>query len=99
MSSMFDLSGRVAIVTGGNGGIGLGFAKGLVKAGASVSIWGRNADKLEAAKAELASFGTAVTALRCDVGDEEDVARCFEQVLETMAAWMAVLPMPVSAAG
>ena len=43
--SMFDLSGRVAVITGGNGGIGLGFAQGLAAAGCAVSIWGRNEKK------------------------------------------------------
>ena len=44
-SAIFDLSGHVALVTGGNGGLGLAMAKGLVKAGAKVAIWGRNEDK------------------------------------------------------
>ena len=43
MASDFDLTGRVAIVTGGNGGIGLGMAKALARAGCAVSVWGRNA--------------------------------------------------------
>jgi 2-deoxy-D-gluconate 3-dehydrogenase len=51
--SMFDLTGRVAVVTGGNGGIGLGMAKGLAAAGASVVVAARNAGKAEAAVAEL----------------------------------------------
>ncbi len=42
MAEDFDLSGRTAIVTGGNGGIGLGIAKALARAGCAVSIWGRN---------------------------------------------------------
>ena len=43
--NIFDLSGRVAVVTGGNGGIGLGIAQALNAAGCNVSIWGRNAEK------------------------------------------------------
>ena len=43
---LFDLSGRVALVTGGNGGIGLSMAQGLAEAGADVAIWGGNAQKL-----------------------------------------------------
>ena len=53
MTDDFNLSGRVAIITGGNGGIGLGMAKALVRAGCSVSIWGRNAEKNSDALAEL----------------------------------------------
>ena len=40
--SLFDLTGKIAIITGGNGGIGLAYGKGLVKSGAKVAIWGRN---------------------------------------------------------
>ena len=54
---MFDLTGKVAIVTGGNGGIGLGFARGLAKAGAAVAVWGRNESKNADAVAELAGLG------------------------------------------
>ncbi|MGA7972280.1 MAG: SDR family NAD(P)-dependent oxidoreductase, partial [Pseudolabrys sp.] len=50
---MFDLTGRVALITGGNGGIGLGIATGLAQAGAAVMITGRDAGKAEAALAEL----------------------------------------------
>ena len=53
MSKMFDLTGRVALVTGGNGGIGLGMATGLARAGATVMVAGRNAAKNEAAVAGL----------------------------------------------
>ena len=66
---LFDLSGRVAVVTGGNGGIGLGLARGLAKAGADLSIWARNEEKTAAPKAELEALGAKVHALRCDVLD------------------------------
>ena len=52
--NMFDLTGRVAVVTGGNGGIGLGIAQALASSGCNVSIWGRNADKNQAAVATMA---------------------------------------------
>jgi len=68
--SAFDLSGRVALVTGGNGGIGLGIARGLAKAGAAVAIAGRNAEKNAAAREELKALGAACEALEVDVSDE-----------------------------
>ena len=52
--SIFDLTGRVAVITGGNGGIGLGIAQALSSAGCNVSIWGRNADKNASAAATMA---------------------------------------------
>jgi NAD(P)-dependent dehydrogenase (short-subunit alcohol dehydrogenase family) len=57
--SLFDLSGRVALVTGGNGGIGLGMAKGMAAAGAAVAIAGRDAKKAEAALAQLGPKATS----------------------------------------
>ena len=80
---MFDLSGKVALVTGGNGGIGLGFAEGLAEHGAGVCIWGTNEEKNAAAKAKLQSYGGKVAALRCDVSDEHQVEDAFAQTVET----------------
>ena len=70
---MFDLTGKVALVTGGNGGIGLGFAEGLAEHGAGVCIWGTNEEKNAAAKEKLLTYGGQVEALRCDVSDEDQV--------------------------
>ena len=67
LMTMFDLTGRVAIVTGGNGGIGLGMAKGLAAAGASVVVACRNATKAEAALAELGGNSHFIA---FDVADE-----------------------------
>ena len=67
---MFDLKGRVAIVTGGNGGIGLGMARGLAGAGASVVVVGRNAEKSDAAVHELGTLGADAFAVTTDVTDE-----------------------------
>ncbi|MGH7392489.1 MAG: SDR family NAD(P)-dependent oxidoreductase [Candidatus Rokuibacteriota bacterium] len=70
---MFDLKGRVAIVTGGNGGIGLGMARGLAAAGARVVVAGRNAAKSKAAVAELARLGPDPLAIEVDVALETSV--------------------------
>ncbi len=78
---MFDLSGKTAIVTGGNGGIGLGFARGLAKAGANVAIWGRNKAKNDAAAAELFSL-TDVLAVQCDVADEAAIENAFAETID-----------------
>lgn len=80
--SLFDLKGKTALVTGGNGGIGLGFAEGLARAGADVAIWGTNDDKNKAASARLEEHGTRVAAFRCDVGEEADVDAAFAATLE-----------------
>ena len=60
---MFDLKGKVAIVTGGNGGIGLGMARGLAKAGASVVVAARNKEKSNAAARELQALGASAIAI------------------------------------
>jgi 2-dehydro-3-deoxy-D-gluconate 5-dehydrogenase len=72
---VFDLKGRVAIVTGGNGGIGLGMARGLAAAGASVAVVGRNAEKSHAAVRELGQLGAEAIAITADVTDEATVGR------------------------
>ena len=70
---MFDLKGKVAIVTGGNGGIGLGMARGLAKAGASVVVAARNKEKSNAATRELQGLGASALAISVDVADEKSV--------------------------
>ena len=71
---MFDLGGRVAIVTGGNGGIGLGMACGLAAAGARVVVAGRNREKSRAAVAKLDGLGKAgALAIEVDVTDPASV--------------------------
>ncbi|MBC3193578.1 SDR family oxidoreductase [Pseudonocardia sp. C8] len=82
MSGLFDLTGHVALVTGGNSGIGLGMARGLAQCGADVCIWGTNTERNEKAATELAAHGTRVRALHCDVGDEDAVTTAFAATLE-----------------
>jgi NAD(P)-dependent dehydrogenase (short-subunit alcohol dehydrogenase family) len=80
----FDLAGKVALVTGGNRGIGFGIAQAVAQAGADIAIWGTNADKNAEAKAELAKSGRKVIALQCDVGDEAAVDAAFARTLEEL---------------
>jgi NAD(P)-dependent dehydrogenase (short-subunit alcohol dehydrogenase family) len=80
---VFDLTGRVAVVTGGNGGIGLGIARGLAQAGATLAIWARDRVKSEAAVKELEALGARALAVPCDVSDEAQLARA---VADTVAA-------------
>jgi NAD(P)-dependent dehydrogenase (short-subunit alcohol dehydrogenase family) len=77
----FDLTGKVALVTGGNGGIGLGMADALAAAGAGVAIWGRRAAKNAAAAARLERHGRPVLALACDVADEAAVEGAFAETV------------------
>ena len=70
MNQAFDLSGRVALVTGGNGGIGLGMATGLARAGAAVLVAGRNGAKNAAAIKTLQALGAQVAAAEADVSTE-----------------------------
>ena len=78
---LFDLSGKVAIVTGGNGGIGLGMAQGLAKAGAKVAVVGRNAEKNSAA---VEALGGGAQAFAADICDKAGVA---EMVAAVAAAF------------
>jgi NAD(P)-dependent dehydrogenase (short-subunit alcohol dehydrogenase family) len=78
----FDLTGRVALVTGGNGGIGLGMADALAQAGASVEIWGTNAEKNARALEQLKAHGTKVSARIVDVSKEENIVAGVEATIQ-----------------
>src|ERR1700733_9069924 len=80
--NIFDLTGRVAVVTGGNGGIGLGIAQALAAAGCHVSIWGRNPDKNSNAAATMASAPGKVDTQICDVSDKASVANAMKATLD-----------------
>jgi NAD(P)-dependent dehydrogenase (short-subunit alcohol dehydrogenase family) len=80
----FDLSGKVALVTGGNSGIGLGMARALLQAGADVAICGTNPEKNEAAKAELDGEGRRVLTLTCDVSNEAAVEAAVTATLDAL---------------
>ncbi len=77
---LFDLGGRVAIVTGGNGGIGLGIARGLADAGAAIAIVGRDQAKSSAAVADIGARGARAIAVAADVTDKAAVAAMVERV-------------------
>jgi NAD(P)-dependent dehydrogenase (short-subunit alcohol dehydrogenase family) len=79
---LFDLNGKVAIVSGGNSGIGLGIAEGLAGAGADVCIWGTNEAKNASALERLTAIRPSSTAMVCDVGDESAVTAATNSVLE-----------------
>ena len=80
-SKMFDLTGRVALVTGGNGGIGLGMAEGMADAGAAIMVAGRNTEKNAAAVAKLKSMGVDADSVVVDVAD---AASCDAMVAATL---------------
>ena len=81
---MFDLTGRVVVISGGNAGIGLGFARGVARAGGDVVVWGRRAEKNAEAAAELRQFGGRVLAQEVDVSDEARVVAAMAEAVEAL---------------
>ncbi len=80
----FDLKGKTALVTGGNGGIGLGMAKGLAQAGASVAIAGRDAKKNSEAIAQLKESGVTAIAVRADLKEEKSCRAMVEEAAKKL---------------
>jgi NAD(P)-dependent dehydrogenase (short-subunit alcohol dehydrogenase family) len=78
---LFDLSGKVALVTGGNSGIGLGFARGIARHGGEVVIWARNVEKNAQAKAELEGHGVRVTTQQVDVSSRDEIVAGYERLI------------------
>ena len=72
---MIDLSEKVFVITGGNGGIGLGMAEGIAEAGGAVAIWARNEEKNTDAVRALQDIGGEAKSYICDVSNEEEVIR------------------------
>jgi NAD(P)-dependent dehydrogenase (short-subunit alcohol dehydrogenase family) len=86
LDGLFDLTGSVALVTGGNGGVGLAMASGLASAGATVCIWGTNAAKNAAAAEHLEVHGGVVHAEVVDVASEDEVVAGFAAIVASTRA-------------
>jgi NAD(P)-dependent dehydrogenase (short-subunit alcohol dehydrogenase family) len=92
--ALFDLTGRVAIVTGGNGGIGRGIALGLAETGAAVAIFGRNEEKNRHVLAELKTIGVPSIAVKVDLTDRAALEPAFNRVeSELMTAPVHTMPL------
>jgi 2-deoxy-D-gluconate 3-dehydrogenase len=84
VNRLFSLEGKVAIVTGGNGGLGLGMAEGLAGAGANIVVAARDAEKTKAAVSQIEAIGVQALGVRVDVTQESDIN---EMVSQTMDAF------------
>jgi len=84
MANWFDLSGRVALVTGGSKGLGRAIAAGLAAAGADVAIASRTQAELDAAAAQLRQHGTRALAVHADVTDEDSVRQMVQRVIDAL---------------
>jgi NAD(P)-dependent dehydrogenase (short-subunit alcohol dehydrogenase family) len=98
MDLPFDLTGHVALVTGGNGGIGLGMADALAAHGADVAIWGTNPDKNDAAIEQLGRHDVELLSIVCDVGDEDAVTQAMADTIGELGRSIPASSMPASAA-
>lgn len=80
----WDMNGKVIVITGGNAGIGFGFATGIARAGGDLVIWGRRKEKNEEAADRLRAFGTRVLTQVVDVSDEQRVIEAMDEAVKTM---------------
>ncbi|MEK6523917.1 SDR family NAD(P)-dependent oxidoreductase [Myroides odoratimimus] len=80
--NLFDLTGKVVVITGGASGLGLAYARGIAKHGGNLSIWDVSESKIESAKNELKEYGINVTTQVVDVKSEEQIIAAYEQVLK-----------------
>jgi NAD(P)-dependent dehydrogenase (short-subunit alcohol dehydrogenase family) len=80
----WDMTGKVVVITGGNAGIGYGFARGIARAGGDVVIWGRRKEKNEQAATSLRAFGTKVFSQVVDVADEQRVIAAMAEAVAEM---------------
>ena len=84
MTKVFDLDGRVAVVTGGNGGIGFGIARALGGAGAAIAVWGRDESKTQRAVGRLSRVGITAMGIWCDVCDDDGVRRATSETVQRL---------------
>ncbi|HKY93126.1 MAG TPA: SDR family oxidoreductase [Nevskiaceae bacterium] len=80
---LFDLTGKVTVITGGNSGLGLSFARGIARQGGDVAIWARNEEKNRAAKQELEALGVRVMTAKVDVASEDQIVEGYAEVMRT----------------
>jgi 2-deoxy-D-gluconate 3-dehydrogenase len=83
-TNLFDLSGRVAVVTGGNGGIGRAIALGLARAGAAIAVLARNEEKNQRVMDELRAIGVPGLAVKIDVTARAELQPALKKVEETL---------------
>ena len=95
ITELFDLCGRISIVTGGNGGIGRAIALGLARAGAAVAVLARNQEKNQRVLAELQALGVRALAVRVDVTARGQLQPALEKVEETLGPVSILVASPI----